>query len=266
MTAFSRVAVPVAAALLAAPISAAQATVIEWGYEVTSVFTAASPTGGGAGFVFGPDEISWGDPGGSTAIGGGRSAITINDSPAAGTVFTNGGPGMGNTYSHTNNGVSLDFPLLNSATLELSVALSALDPALGDLAPFDLSFGIDFIETDNDPDGGICADGSAVGSFGPGCVDIFVITLGDVSFDFEFEGESYIFALFDEDGEFGTLSNEACAAAGVGSGCIGFLTQEGVVNSATFAFTIAQRAIPEPQVLALFGLGLLGLGLARRRA
>ena len=248
------------ATALATPASA---SVIEWGYSITSEFTAATPTGGGPGFSFGPLEISWGDPAGSTALGGGRSAISISDSPAAGSVFTGGAAAMANSYAHTNNVVSSDFPLLDNAMLDITIALSALDPAGGDVDPFTLSFGIDFIETDNDPAGGICADGSAVGSFGPGCVDIFVISLGDLTRMFEFDGETYVFSLFEPGGEFGALSDGACAAAGVSPGCVGFLTSEGVVNSATFAFTIER--IPEPAVLGLFGLGLIGIGLSRRR-
>jgi hypothetical protein len=263
MSRIAQAALPLALITSSAFAAPAAAGVIEWGYTVTSVFTAASPTGPGAGFSFSPSEISWGNPAGSTAIGGGRSALTISDSPSVGSIFTNGAPGLANSYSHTNNVVGLAFPLLQTASLDITVALSALDPAGGDVDPFTLSFDINFIETDNDPDGGICADGSAVGEFGPGCVDIFVIALGDLSYEFEFDGESYIFSLFEPGGEFGALSDAACAAAGAGPGCIGFLTAEEVVNTATFAFIIEQ--IPEPEVLSLFGLGLVGLGLARRR-
>ncbi|MBN2886432.1 MAG: PEP-CTERM sorting domain-containing protein, partial [Chromatiaceae bacterium] len=56
----------------------------------------------------------------------------------------------------------------------------------------------------------------------------------------------------------------SCAEAGAPSGCVGFQTQEGLANNVQFQFAIRQVPIPVPGPLALMGVGLLGLGAARR--
>lgn len=257
----------VALAMTAGFATAAQAVVVnEWTYDVAAAFTSATPTGPGLGFVSGPTQISWGDPAGSIAVDGGRSALTIGNTPALGNVFTNGPAVMANTLTHSNNRVLLSFPQLDSASMQIDILLASFDPAIGDADPFMLSFSIDFKETNNNPNNpgpDICDDGAVQDAEGFGCRDIFVISAGDLTTTFDFAGETYKFSFFDLAGAIGPLSDAACAAAGADSGCVGFLTRELEENTIEFAFDITR--VPEPGMLGLFGLGLIGLGAARRR-
>lgn len=242
---------------------AASAAVITWNYTVESVFTGATATGPGDGFVFGPSEISWGDPTGTIAPDGGRSAIRILNSPANGQVNTNGAPALANVFDHENHVVDLDeFPVLQTADIRTTVTLTPSNPPPGGPppGPLEVDFVVRFAETLNNPPGGqTCPVGS------PPCDDIFVIEAGSLNFPLSFGGEDYFISVFEETNQLTPLPDDACTAAGSGLGCIGFLTQEDAENLAQFAFVITQTPIPEPSLLLLTGIVLSGLAVRHSR-
>lgn len=59
------------------------------------------------------------------------------------------------------------------------------------------------------------------------------------------------------------LSDDTCAAAGVAAGCRGVQTLENDTSNVDFRLKIT--TVPEPATIALFGAGLLGFALYRRR-
>jgi hypothetical protein len=183
------------------------------------------------------------------------------------------------TIKHNNTPILSDSIFLSSAdiTSELLLGPAALPagsglPATGPTRRFE----IQFIETANNgflyDDGLRCAAGTADAA---GCKDIFILkdastVLADLVQVIDGLQYTFSFDLVDAAGNsFGTLSDEACARGGLGSGCFGFTTFEGRINEARVRMKLSVRpldaAVPEPASLGLLGLGLIGLGLSRRR-
>jgi hypothetical protein len=249
------------ATFIAAP---AAASVLSWSYLVDARFNSATHTDGDAsGFTVTPTSIIWGDPGGSLSAGGGQSGLLFTDTPDDGTVDTGEARLLDIVITHANNPVGTEWAMLGSGEASITFDLEATSPdgEAGSVDPIVFTFPFAFLETPNSPASGICADGTAVGAFGFGCRDIFAVS-GNTSAEFEHNGQRYLLSLFGSTEE-AEISAEHCSLLGLTNGCFGVLTRESLENSARFGFSVA--LVPEPKVLALFGLGVLGLGFAMRR-
>ena len=215
--------------------------------------------------------LSWGDPDGF-----GQSSLTVANAPADETVKTFIGGGSpppestaaGGTLTHHN------VPIFNSpmtgATLDATLNLTALAPPSagpGTLSP--INFNIAFLETPN-----VAGQCPAASPPNNPCNDIFVLLNGFFNQTFTYLGSSYFVNIFPTSGGvLSILEPSACAAvhavnsAAPATGCFGFTTPEDATTTLTFGFTISTLplSVPEPGTIALVGLALLGLAVARRR-
>ncbi len=201
--------------------------------------TLLTSSGGGL------NKISWG-----TNLGNGQSSLAVNDN-VSGTLITNGGSVAGASVTHNNvvigitNNVALD-------TVDLVVDIN-LAPAGNALAPFGMvTFNIDFFES---PNSGTCPSGST-----SVCDDVFLLlNPADLSQSFA-PGDGFIYTL--------TLALDTSGLSFfevLGNGTLRFLTEEGNSNTLFTNLSITAMEIPAPAMLALFGLGLIGVGALQRR-
>ena len=252
--------------------SSASAIVTEWGYNVASQFTAATYINGTG--TTGVDALSWG-----TTTGFGQSSLVVGGSPASGSVDTwvglttppQSAPFLADSTSLTHNNRPVTGSSLTSAVLTNTVTLTPIVPSQASLPNQIVPFTIAFAETTNSLP---CA---VSGSPTP-CNDIFVLTAGLTNFSFYYDAgdldglRQYFVNIFPTSGGvLSSLPTNVCDAAlpGTGNSCIGFTTPENASTELAFGFTISterlQQQVPEPGILALFGIGLVGLFARRRR-
>lgn len=242
-----------------------------WTYDITSSFdTSATVITGSCARTNTTTTIAWGCP---SPAGGPQSSLVLDPSSATGDTvqtWTGGGeppsgfvsdPGI--VLTHNNFVIKLD-STLQSAALKNTITFT--DPA-GAGGPLSLDFGINFIETPNTRPCTVSSDTP--------CPDILVVDNHGLDQSFNFDGNEYFLSLFPASGgSLNALTDAECAAAGAASGCFGFTTEEGKVNSLHFGVAITSTPIlnnvPEPGALGMMGLGLLGLAglgvLSRRRS
>lgn len=258
--------------------TASAALITDWAYEIDSTFSSFSETGGAAGSevtgtgtndeLGGNTTLSWGNSlDGSDA----QSSLSIDSDVDGGPLLTEtdllpGNTVAGATLTHNNNENTGASSSLTDFMLQTQLFLTATvtDPAGSEgteqtVGP--ITFDGSFSETTN-------SESSCFNDEEPFCDDIFVLTnsgeLDALGSGQSFNIDGYTYTVFLDIEDIGLLGEDACGEAGAADDCVGFITQEFAENEFTSTVRIEATEIPAPGVLALLGVGLLGLGFTHR--
>jgi hypothetical protein len=245
----------------------ANGIVDQWSVGVVAQFLCDTALWTGSAQDCAANSMTWGTDGGD-----GRSGLDITN-PAGPTIVNTNGPSVPNVaVTHRNNPITGS--TLDEVKLRSTLTLTPFSPPDTGLPSASLDFLIDFQETSNGADPCANGDANGVGVNVNGCGDIFVIDQGALNFAFQYDlgtGQglkTYFISFFEQTGGLNPLPVAACNAVGVTSPCLGFVTPEQASTTFNFAAVITTKPveIPVPGTLVSVGLGLLLLGLRRRRA
>ncbi|MDR2259507.1 MAG: PEP-CTERM sorting domain-containing protein [Azoarcus sp.] len=265
--------------MLALAASASHAAFVDsWDYVLDLHWANPSPNGAGITLSNDARSLSWGYSGGDYHDANqpqslSSSGLEITQTPAAGAIATHTDPNTKpgavpvNIFTHYNNIISTGFTTLTAAQLVSTITLRPSDNASVVAHTITTSFDVYFLESEN-TNRNCVPDSQSI------CDDVFAIAYSPINGSFEYDGVTYTFSYFDDPSLINPISDAACSAAHAPTPCVGFLTPEQDHTTVQFAFSIRGGAVspppgrgdvPEPGVLALFGIGLAGLSAVYRR-